>query len=844
MIKTELHPSRWWDFPAALLLMAAMLTAGTRLVATDWTAHLSLVQTLVFFSLIAGLALGTSRFSSRTAAFFAAIFGVFAVPWQLGTTLPANYTWLERMVILISRLQIIINQLILHEPVRDSLLFLATMFALFWTIAIFAGYALTRHGDAWQASLPAGLAMFVIHSFDSAVSSRIWYLAAYLFFCLILAARMVFIQHRSQWQNTRATIPPHISLDFIRYTILITFFIVIFAWTMPALAKALPEAAQLWQPVRAAWSETVNNFENAFASLKATVFTYTAVYSPTSSLGRGSVLTDAQVFRASAPVDMPTGTRLYWRARVYDTYQNGQWQANFDQTRNFNPFNEDLPIEPGISRWQGSFSIISASHITTLFTPAQPLWVSRFGEVEFLQNPDGTIDISTFSADPSISPGESYDILASLSSPTADDLRSDHTDYPSWVKERYLQLPETITPRTRELAERITTGLETPYDKALAITNYLRSNIRYVQVLDQAPPSSQEPIDWFLFQSRAGFCNYYSSAEIIMLRALGIPARWAVGYAQGEALGSQAIGALTNKNIYVIRQKDAHSWPEVFFPSYGWVEFEPTTSQPALVRQESNQSLENEAPTLDEELAALTQDKRGQLALLREAASQEAAAGTQAEPIRRVSWIFSLAAGVLLLALALVSLPLFGLPAAPTLLETLFLRLGLNPPEPVRNLAAWAEQAPKPRPIQIPPFPLILERTFQHLGLRPPRFVERWARQVELPPLSKAYLEINHSLARLGKQPGITETPAERAAALGKALPVAETPARELVNQYQIGTFSTLPVDLSLARKSASEIRRLSYFAILKRFFERFQKPAFDPRLQREPSPNSQKPEN
>jgi len=843
-MKTDLYPVRWWDLPAVLLLMAALLTAGTRLVATDWTAHLFLVQTLVFLSLIAGLALGYSRFSSRTAAFFAVIYGIFAVPWQLGTTLPANYTWLERMIILISRLQIIINQLVLHEPVRDSLLFLVAMFALFWTIAVYAGYVLIRRGDAWLAVLPAGLTMFVIHSFDSAVSSRVWYLAAFLFFSLILAARMVFVQHHSQWQNSRATIPPHIGLDFIRYTILITFVIVIFAWTMPALAKALPEAARLWQPVRTAWNESVNNFENAFASLKATVFSYTAVYSPTSSLGRGSVLTDAQVFRASAPADLPAGARLYWRARVYDTYKNGQWQANFDRTQNFDPFGKDLPIEPGNSRWLGSFSIISAAHITTLFTPAQPLWVSRYGKVEYLQNSDGTIDISTFSADPSISPGESYDILASLSDPTADDLRSDHTDYPGWVRERYLQLPDTITPRTRELAERLTAGLESPYDKALAITNYLRLNIRYVQVLEQAPPSNQEPIDWFLFESRAGFCNYYSSAEIIMLRALGIPARWAAGYAQGEALGSQAIDALTKKEIYIVRQKDAHSWPEVYFPSYGWVEFEPTASQPALVRQENEQSLENGVPTLEEELTALKQDKREQLALLREAASQGAGAGSQTEPLRRVSWVFSLAVGILLLALALISLPLFGLPTAPTLLETLFLRLGLTPPESVRKLAAWAEQAPKTKPIQLAPFPLILERTFQRLGLRPPRFVERWARRAELPPLSKAYLEINRSLSRLGKHPGLTETPAERALALGKALPAAETPARELVDQYQIGTFSTLPVDLDLARKSALEIRRLSYLAILKRFFERFQKPAPDARLQHKPSSNGHQPES
>jgi hypothetical protein len=277
------YSPRWWDFPAALLLMAAILTAGTRLVATDWTRHLAIVQTLVFFGVIGGLALGFSRFSGRAAVFIGVVYGLFTIPWQLGMTLPASYSWVERMVILIYRLQIIISQLVYREPVRDSLLFLVVMYILFWAISIYGSYALTRHGDAWLAVLPGGMAMFVIHSFDPAVSNRIWYLAAYLFFALILIARMTFVHNQTQWQQSRTALPPHISLDFIRYTILATFVIVMFAWTMPALAKALPQANRAWQPVRTAWNDTVNNFENAFASLKATVFTYTAVYSPTST---------------------------------------------------------------------------------------------------------------------------------------------------------------------------------------------------------------------------------------------------------------------------------------------------------------------------------------------------------------------------------------------------------------------------------------------------------------------------------------------------------------------------------------------------------------------------------
>ncbi len=328
---------RWWDLPAALLLLAAILTAGTRLVATHWTTDLSIVQTLVFFGVFAGMALGYSRFSARLVGFFALAYGLFCIPWQLGMTLSNQFGWIERLTILSNRLQMIFSQLIEKDPVRDSLLFLVVMFALFWVISVHAGYALTRHGDAWQSVLPAGLAMFVIHSFDPANTGRIWYLAIYLFFSLILVARMTFLHHHDRWQESRTALPPHISLDFIRYTVLAAFLIVMFAWTAPALANALPQARKAWQPVRTAWYDTMDRFENAFASLKSSIFVYTGVYGDTVVLGRGASLSDTQIFRATVPQDIPSAVRLYWRARTYETYNNGEWGSSLYTSYPFDP---------------------------------------------------------------------------------------------------------------------------------------------------------------------------------------------------------------------------------------------------------------------------------------------------------------------------------------------------------------------------------------------------------------------------------------------------------------------------------------------------------------------------
>jgi len=136
-------------------------------------------------------------------------------------------------------------------------------------------------------------------------------------------------------------------------------------------------------------------------------------------------------------------------------------------------------------------------------------------------------------------------------------------------------LPTSISRRTRDLAQQLAAGQPTAYDKVLTVQNYLRASIRYSRDIP-APPAGQDPVDWVLFNQREGYCNYYASAMAVMLRSLGIPTRMGVGFAQG------ALDLDTAQ--YRVIEGDAHTWPEVYFPDYGWVEFEPTASQPNVDR--------------------------------------------------------------------------------------------------------------------------------------------------------------------------------------------------------------------------------------------------------------------
>jgi transglutaminase-like putative cysteine protease len=819
-MKTSQTPERWFDWPAALLLLAAMLTAATRLVATHWTDHLSIAQTVVFFGVFAGFALGQSRFTARQAFYFAFGYGVFMIGWQLGTTIGESIPWLERLSVMGTRVGVIIYQVIKKETVQDSFLFLVLMFILFWVLSVHAGFTLVRHGEAWRATLPTGLAMFIIHTFDPLIARRAWYLALYLLITLIVVARMEFIQRQRVWQENRTALPPHLSLDFIRFTVLTASIIVIFAWSAPALAKALPAAQDLWSPVRRTWTETVSNFNNAFASLRSVQPAYSQVYGNNAVLGHGAELTNAQVFIARVPISMPTEVRLYWQAHVYDTYEDGLWRSTLATTHEFDPKAEELPFAPSIGRWTGSFEVVSSIPMATLYTPSQPTWISRPGQIDYVENPNQTVDIFTFRASPVVQTGQLYRIRAAVSHPTIVQLRQAGEEYPAWITDHYLQLPTDITPRTRQLAEFITDGQETTYDKVVAVTEYLRRNITYTPTIEENPPQGQEVIDWFLFDLKHGFCNYYATAEVVLLRSLGIPVRWSIGYAQGESVETEALrGAGADQLTYIIRHKDSHAWPEVYFPTIGWVEFEPTASQPDIVRPADSPEtdLSFPAPLNPEDLGENlpTPDPRRDLS----------AAESGQNPMRVVYWLLGIGAGIGLILLAGIRLlPFLGLPPASVLLERALTRIGIQPPAVVKR---WARQAEKDVSSRGPrlPLPVLIERAVAKTGIRPPHIIRLWAQRAMLPPLVKAYMEINRALGRLGEHPAANATPAERGVALGKSLPPAEAPAQRLVAEYQIETFGRRLADLPVAQRSAAEIRRLSLRLYWRRLLERVQRP-------------------
>lgn len=145
-------------------------------------------------------------------------------------------------------------------------------------------------------------------------------------------------------------------------------------------------------------------------------------------------------------------------------------------------------------------------------------------------------------------------------------------EYPANVRQFDLQLPSTLPAKVGILAHQVVAGSKTEYQMVYAIENYLQTNYTYQTTNIPVPGLHQDYVAQFLFDSKRGYCNNFSSAMAVMLRTLDIPTRWVTGFTEGSA-GADASGGM---HRYLITEADAHSWVEVYFPNIGFVPFDPT----------------------------------------------------------------------------------------------------------------------------------------------------------------------------------------------------------------------------------------------------------------------------
>jgi hypothetical protein len=256
-------------------------------------------------------------------------------------------------------------------------------------------------------------------------------------------------------------------------------------------------------------------------------------------------------------------SQLYWRNATYDLYTGHGWTTSETKTRIYQAYQD---IQP--DRASGSIlveqNVFPAENLgKSVFASGEPITISLPSEATW-RSPGDLFGLQ-------ITGSSNYQVFSLVPVSEGNSLRVSSRTYPDWVREKFLVLPQEIPARVMTLAKQLTDSEPTVFDKAMAIENYLRT---YPYSLDvPIPPKQQDVVDYFLFDLKKGYCDYYSTAMVILSRASGIPARLAIGYAPGTYN--------LNSKRFIVTEADAHSWAEIYFPGVGWIPFEATPVLPA-----------------------------------------------------------------------------------------------------------------------------------------------------------------------------------------------------------------------------------------------------------------------
>ncbi|HEX2618583.1 MAG TPA: transglutaminaseTgpA domain-containing protein, partial [Phototrophicaceae bacterium] len=483
------------------------------------------------------------------------------------------------------------------------LVFTLLVGALFWFLGYNAAWHVFRIDRVWRVILPPGLILVTNTVFYTKPDDLNAYLAIYMFLALLLIARSNLDAREWEWYTNGIRIPPSLRGQFLRVGAALALLAMLVAWTVPS-GNLQTQLDSFQEFLRSEPLTQLNEFWNRlFTPIETEGPTSADYYGGESLELSGAIkLGDQEVFYVNAP----QGKRYYWRSRVFDTYERGRWTPGADVrlTTPSSPFSIITSPDAARETVEQTFTIALRSS-RLVYTAPQPASVTLATRTDLLYtapegDPNRVMNVSVIRPAKVLAQGDQYNATSLMSTATADQLRNAGTVYPDWITQhpQYLRAtPNVLSDRTFALAQQIVSesGATNPYDKAKAIEAWLRANITYNESIPQ-PPAGADPVDWVLFDLKEGYCNYYATAMIVMLRSQGIPARMGAGFAEGTWDATQ--------NAFVVRERDAHTWVEAYFPGYGWIEFEPTSAQAPIIREGddeySQQAVQPAQPTVTE----------------------------------------------------------------------------------------------------------------------------------------------------------------------------------------------------------------------------------------------------
>lgn len=470
-----------------------------------------------------------------------------------------------------------------NVTINDALVRNMVWLLILWLVSAWVGWFMRRR-NAILTLMPSLVLLALVTSYSERKVESLWAMVCVL---LLLMGVWNYRNHTHQWERQKVDFSESIPFDVTQAVMMVSMLIATLAFITPSIS---------WREIREYLRERDRASESEAADMlgiQQPVVPVKHVATPKPALPRdhllsGGFATSQKIVMIIKTGELPpvpssaimvTPSRYYWRSVTYDKYVGAGWETTSAPPQTIEP---NTPLIPGlltgyklvhmnVEMIEPEGKLFWSGMLYSADVPFTANWRIR-PQSNLFADQSALLQSDMFAASTKAT-GFKVDTYVPIV--TVDELRSASTEYPEEITFRYFDLPRSVPERVHTLAQEITKGLNTPYDKAKAIESYLRTNYPYD--LDvPAPPEDQDVADYFLFDLKKGYCDYYATAMVVLARSIGLPARFVSGYAPGayDAPNAQ----------YVIREMNAHSWAEIYFPEIGWVEFEPTASEPEIQR--------------------------------------------------------------------------------------------------------------------------------------------------------------------------------------------------------------------------------------------------------------------
>jgi transglutaminase-like putative cysteine protease len=564
----------WLTF---LLAWSLVMTTALAILNAELIAGLELMPIIATSGVVIGLILAKSHFPARSAHSMAIVYGLFFLIYLIGRDLPVELTWRERVFDLLNRQSEWIGKAVSQGSSRDGLIFVMHTSVIFWLLGYTASWYTFRRPRLWLVILPSGLVLLSIVYYYYGPKPLAGFLVIYTLLALVYIARTHLGAQEKKWRAETVRFETGLRFNFLQASLLAALIVLGISWGLPSVkANSALNNAFSQSDISETWRDFQDSWTRLFSSLRTYGTGTNDAFRNSLSLGGPRSIANTLIMDIFPEERLPY---VYWKAVSYDEYQDGTWTISNSDSYNHLPDEGDIPIASTRMRKEVVQTIINyVPNAATIYSAPDLLNSDRQIVVNHSLDDAGNVVVHSAMSRLMLRQGERYQVVSDYSIADATSLRQASQEYPDWIKDRYLQAPDTITPETTTLAKQLSEGADNPFDKAISIRNYLRRNITYNDQIE-APPEGVEPIHYILFQGKEAYCNYYASAMTMMLRSQGVPARFVAGYAQGE--WDEETGS------YRVRAKNSHAWVEVYFPGYGWIPFEPTASIPTGDRPES-----------------------------------------------------------------------------------------------------------------------------------------------------------------------------------------------------------------------------------------------------------------